>query len=185
MHFSKPYGIINPLSGYGSVWLERTAGGREVAGSNPVTPIPWQGHGRRSDPSGGLRKRETVYCGVSFLCNRKLRSYYTKTFRGDVQLAVRYIMLCIPLGRKCAASAHFVFRKKERHRKTRQNQFMILPGFVTAETAGFEPACPKGANAFRVRLVMTTSIRLRKVWQPSAIFAKRICNLRCSSRASA
>lgn len=29
-----------------------------------------------------------------------------------------------------------------------------------AETAGFEPACPKGANAFRVRLVMTTSIRL-------------------------
>ena len=121
--------------------VARTAGGREVAGSNPVTPIPWQGHGRRSDPSGGLRKRETVYCGVSFLCNRKLRSYYTKTFRGDVQLAVRYIMLCIPLGRKCAASAHFVFRKKERHRKTRQNQFMILPGFVTAETAGFEPAC--------------------------------------------
>lgn len=91
-------------------------------------------------------------------------------------------MLCIPLGRKCAASAHFVFRKKERHRKTRQNQFMILPGFVTAETAGFEPACPKGANAFRVRLVMTTSIRLRKVWQPSAIFAERIRNLRCSSR---
>ena len=29
-----------------------------------------------------------------------------------------------------------------------------------AETAGFEPACPKGANAFRVRLVMTASIRL-------------------------
>ena len=27
------------ISGYGSVWLERTAGGREVAGSNPVTPI--------------------------------------------------------------------------------------------------------------------------------------------------
>ena len=119
--------------------VARTAGGREVAGSNPVTPIPWQGHGRWSDPSAGLRKRETVYCGFSFLCNRKLRSYYTKTFRGDVQLAVRYIMLCIPLGRKCAASAHFVFRKKERHRKTRQNQFMILPGFVTAETAGFEP----------------------------------------------
>ena len=133
------------------VWrslVARTAGGREVAGSNPVTPIPWQGHGRRSDPSGGLRKRETVYCGFSFLCNRKLRSYYTKTFRGDVQLAVRYIMLCIPLGRKCAASAHFVFRKKERHRKTRQNQFMILPGFVTAETAGFEPACPGGLTHF-------------------------------------
>ena len=73
---------------------------------------------------------------------------YTKTFRGDVQLAVRYIMLCIPLGRKCAASAHFVFRKKERHRKTRQNQFMILPGFVTAETAGFEPACPGGLTHF-------------------------------------
>ena len=54
------------------VWrslVARTAGGREVAGSNPVTPIPWQGHGRRSDPSGGLRKRETVYCGFSFfLC---------------------------------------------------------------------------------------------------------------------
>ena len=26
-------------AGCGSVWLERTAGGREVAGSNPVTPI--------------------------------------------------------------------------------------------------------------------------------------------------
>ena len=25
--------------------VARTAGGREVAGSNPVTPIPWQGHG--------------------------------------------------------------------------------------------------------------------------------------------
>ena len=123
------------------------------------------------------------HTGICLFCvNRKLRPYYIKTFRGDAYLAVRYIMLCIPLGRKCAASAHFVFRKKERHRKTRQNQFMILPGFVTAETAGFEPACPKGANAFRVRLVMTTSIRLRKVWQPSAIFAERIRNLRCSSR---
>ena len=73
--------------------VARTAGGREVAGSNPVTPIPWQGHGRWSDPSAGLRKRETVYCGFSFYVNRK----------------------------------------------TRQNQFMILPGFMTAETAGFEP----------------------------------------------
>lgn len=62
--------------------VARSAGGREVAGSNPVTPIPWQGHGRRSDPSGGLRKRETVYCGVSFLCNRKLRSYYIKNSSG-------------------------------------------------------------------------------------------------------
>ena len=31
--------IIIFVAGYGSVWLERTAGGREVAGSNPVTPI--------------------------------------------------------------------------------------------------------------------------------------------------
>ena len=31
-----------------------------------------------------------------FLCNRKLRPYYIKTFRGDAYLAVRYIMLCIP-----------------------------------------------------------------------------------------
>ena len=32
--------IEEPLiSGYGSVWLERTAGGREVASSNLVTPI--------------------------------------------------------------------------------------------------------------------------------------------------
>ena len=30
--------IIGKSSGCGSVWLERTAGGREVAGSNPVTP---------------------------------------------------------------------------------------------------------------------------------------------------
>lgn len=88
--------------------VARSAGGREVAGSNPVTPIPWQGHGRRSDPSGGLRKRETVYCGFSF--------FFAEYF---VQKSV--------------------VLKKERHRKTRQNQFMILPGFVTAETAGFEP----------------------------------------------
>ncbi len=30
---------ITSEAGCGSVWLERTAGGREVAGSNPVTPI--------------------------------------------------------------------------------------------------------------------------------------------------
>ena len=29
------------LAGCGSVWLERTAGGREVAGSNPVAPIEY------------------------------------------------------------------------------------------------------------------------------------------------
>ena len=27
------------VAGCGSVWLERSAGGREVAGSNPVIPI--------------------------------------------------------------------------------------------------------------------------------------------------
>ena len=31
--------IMYESTGYGSVWLERTAGGREAAGSNPVTPI--------------------------------------------------------------------------------------------------------------------------------------------------
>ena len=31
--------IMYKSAGCGSVWLERTAGGREVAGSNPVTPI--------------------------------------------------------------------------------------------------------------------------------------------------
>ena len=31
--------IMYESAGCGSVWLERTAGGREVAGSNPVTPI--------------------------------------------------------------------------------------------------------------------------------------------------
>ena len=40
----------------------------------------------------------------------------------------------------------------------------------------------QAAVKFRVSPVMTTSIRLRKVWQPSAAFAKRIRNLRCSSR---
>ena len=142
--------------------VARTAGGREVAGSNPVTPIPWQGHVRRSDPSGSLRKREIVYCGFSFFCvNRKFRSYYTKTFRGDVHLAVRYIMLCIPLGRKCAASAHFVFKKKERHRKTRQNQCYDSAGFYDSGDGGIRTRVPRRANAFRVRPVMTASIRLR------------------------
>ena len=44
------YEIYNPvctmqtgLSGCGSVWLERTAGGREVAGSNPVIPTDYPG----------------------------------------------------------------------------------------------------------------------------------------------
>ena len=31
--------IMYKSAGCGSVWLERTAGGREVAGSNPVTPM--------------------------------------------------------------------------------------------------------------------------------------------------
>ena len=34
-----------------------------------------------------------------FLCNRKLRSYYTKTLREDAQFAVRKISLCEPLAR--------------------------------------------------------------------------------------
>ena len=40
-----------------------------------------------------------------------------------------------------------------------------------AETAGFEPACPKGANAFRVRLVMTASIRLHVLLFVVRVFA--------------
>ena len=72
--YTSTFDTISTVRGVWRSLVARTAGGREVAGSNPVTPIPWQGHGRRSDPSGGLRKRETVYCGVSFLCNRKLRS---------------------------------------------------------------------------------------------------------------
>ena len=40
-----------------------------------------------------------------------------------------------------------------------------------AETAGFEPACPKGANAFRVRLVMTASIRLHVFLLVVRVFA--------------
>ena len=36
--YSKLY-IMYESAGCGSVWLERTAGGREVAGSNPVTPM--------------------------------------------------------------------------------------------------------------------------------------------------
>ena len=38
MHYLVQFGRI-VVSGYGSVWSERTAGGREVAGSNPVTPM--------------------------------------------------------------------------------------------------------------------------------------------------
>ena len=37
--FGEKLYIIEKSPGCGSVWLERTAGGREVAGSNPVTPI--------------------------------------------------------------------------------------------------------------------------------------------------
>ena len=38
---------------------------------------------------------------------------------------------------------------------------LIFGDFHAAETAGFEPACPGMANAFRVRPVMTASIRLQ------------------------
>ena len=37
MQYSTRFDRIS-LAGYGSVWSERTAGGREAAGSNPVTP---------------------------------------------------------------------------------------------------------------------------------------------------
>ena len=37
--FEQKLYIMYRSAGCGSVWLERTAGGREVAGSNPVTPI--------------------------------------------------------------------------------------------------------------------------------------------------
>ena len=39
------YAIIINCYGVWRSLVARTAGGREVAGSNPVTPIPWQGHG--------------------------------------------------------------------------------------------------------------------------------------------
>ena len=38
--------IMYELAGCGSVWLECTAGGREVAGSNPVTPSATNRTGR-------------------------------------------------------------------------------------------------------------------------------------------
>ena len=41
--------------------------------------------------------------------------------------------------------------------------FSQIIGFLCAETVGFEPTCPRRANAFRVRPVMTTSIRLQKI----------------------
>ena len=41
--------------------------------------------------------------------------------------------------------------------------FRRLSAFLCAETVGFEPTCPRRANAFRVRPVMTTSIRLQKI----------------------
>ena len=47
--FEKNFVIMNKncKTGCGSVWLECTAGGREVAGSNPVTPSLWRdGHFR-------------------------------------------------------------------------------------------------------------------------------------------
>ena len=47
-----------------------------------------------------------------------------------------------------------------------------------AETAGFEPACPKGANAFRVRLVMTASIRLHVFLFVVRVFATCVARRR-------
>ena len=63
--------------------------------------------------------------GIFFLCNRKLRSYYTKMLRGDAHLAVRYIMPCIPLGRASVRQAHTLFcnRKNEKNNTIKHLQY--------------------------------------------------------------
>ena len=57
-------------------------------------------------------------------------------------------------------SAGFTLDNKEKSRKPALRAFGIL---YLAETEGFEPSSRKPANAFRVRPVMTTSIRLHVV----------------------
>ena len=44
LYFLLIFNTIEYIGAWRSL-VARTAGGREVAGSNPVTPIPWQGHG--------------------------------------------------------------------------------------------------------------------------------------------
>ena len=56
--------IMYESTGYGSVWLERTAGGREVAGSNPVTPIILE--------SNDINIRGCVFVSLLLLCMGEL-----------------------------------------------------------------------------------------------------------------
>ena len=62
--FSEKLCIIYKSAGCGSVWLERTAGGREVAGSNPVTPIILE--------SNDIDIRGSVFVSLLLLCMEEL-----------------------------------------------------------------------------------------------------------------
>ncbi len=62
--FSEKLYIIYKSTGCGSVWLERTAGGREVAGSNPVTPIILE--------SNDIDIRGSVFVSLLLLCMEEL-----------------------------------------------------------------------------------------------------------------
>ena len=68
--------IIGKSSGCGSVWLERTAGGREVAGSNPVTPTD---HIREinegSDQVNGLPETDSLSI-ISDIMERKKKNVW-------------------------------------------------------------------------------------------------------------
>ena len=62
--FSEKLYIIYKSTGCGSVWLERTAGGREAAGSNPVTPIILE--------SNDIDIRGSVFVSLLLLCMEEL-----------------------------------------------------------------------------------------------------------------
>lgn len=54
--------IIGKSSGCGSVWLERTAGGREAAGSNPVTPIFYIYYRKKRVESISVITQKAFFC---------------------------------------------------------------------------------------------------------------------------
>ena len=56
-------------AGYGSVWLERTAGGREVAGSNPVTPIDRAAEAAQSEEGGCVNRLPLFLQQNDYVCS--------------------------------------------------------------------------------------------------------------------
>ena len=87
--------------------VARTAGGREVAGFKSCYSDSLAGHGRWSDPSAGLKERDRILRFLFFYVIGNFVPITQKTFREDVQLAVRYNALHTAQAQVCGKRTLF------------------------------------------------------------------------------